>query len=50
MLLSTKQLYLLDSYGTDGHWNDNELKASIATRWRVKGQIDPWATGWAPLL
>ena len=32
MLLSTKQLYILDSYGADGLWNDNQLKAPIATR------------------
>jgi len=36
VLLCTKQLYILDSYGVDGHWNDNELKAPIATRWRFR--------------
>ena len=41
MLLSTKQLYILDSYGADGLWNDNQLKAPIATRWRVEGENLP---------
>ena len=44
MLLCTKQLYILDAYGVDGHWNDNELKAPIVTRWRVEGQN--WLVGY----
>jgi hypothetical protein len=44
VLLSTKQLYILDSYGADGLWNYNELNAPIATRRRVEGQN--WPVGY----
>ena len=50
VFLITNQLHILDSCGSDGHWNDNELKAPIATRGRIKGQnwsLDRMSrTGW----
>ena len=50
VFLITKQLYILDSCGSDGHWNDNEIEGPIATRGRIKGQnwpVDRMSrTGW----
>jgi len=51
VFLITKQLYILHSFGADGHWNGNELKAPVATRWRLAGQNWPVGyrmstTGW----
>ena len=44
MFLRTAQLYNIDSYGANGHWNYNALQAPVATRWRVEGQN--WTVGY----
>ena len=44
MLLCAKPLYILDSYGAQSQWNDNELKTPIVTRWRFEGQN--WPVGY----
>jgi hypothetical protein len=44
VLHNTKQLYILDSYGADGNWNDDELNAPIDTRGSVEGQN--WSVGY----
>jgi hypothetical protein len=41
VLINTKQLYITDSYGAEGHWNKTEIMAPVATRWIVEGQNWP---------